>query len=75
MSAHGPCPCARSKPGPIPPDKHYRRPLEGQDLSGEPFRHAVEPLQCGQIRSPDHLLGNVAEHLRHWRTLGTSQGG
>jgi hypothetical protein len=60
---------------PIRLDKRYRRPLEEKDLSRTPFRHAFERLQREQIRSPDHSLGNVALHLRHWRTLGISQGG
>ena len=42
---------------------------EGHDLSGAPFRHACEFLQREQIRSPDHLLGNVALHLRQGRIV------
>jgi hypothetical protein len=48
--------------------------LKGWDRKGALFRHAFELLQREQIRSPDHSLGNVASHLRHWRTLETSQG-
>ncbi len=55
--------------------KNYRRSLERPDPGGAPFRHATEFLQREQIRSPDHLLGNVALHLRHLRSLGTSRDG
>ena len=48
---------------------------EAQDLFTTPCCHAVDPLQRAQILSPDQLLWKVLLHLRHCRTLGTSQAG
>jgi hypothetical protein len=61
---------ARSKKEPIPSDSHYRRPLEGPDLSGVPLGHAFELMQRDQIPLPARSLGNLALHLRHCPELG-----
>jgi len=54
---------------------HYRRLLIGWRREGAAFRHAFNPLQREQIRSPHHSLWNAALHLRHRRSLATSKGG